>query len=153
MKEKQKDILPSLTPLLYTLLICLFMNALLIMGGASYMRDFGGHPSLKQTLVLVSGLISMAGSVTVFVVLFRRASSKRLVMPPRVAFYGLLLRTGIDREQLLRDAQRSVEDLYLEVYRGEDLEDLEELVRLEIRKFFRKHASHKPAVVPLVVEV
>ena len=43
-----------------------------------------------------------------------------------------------------------LEDLYADVSRRGDIE---EVLRLELRRFFKKRVSHKPVVIPLVLDI
>jgi ribonuclease J len=86
----------------------------------------------------------------VFVSFVRNAKSLRLVEAPRVACHGILFREGIHAEDVPLDAADLLEDLYPDIARREDWK---EVVKIEMRRFFRKRASHKPVVVSVMQDV
>ncbi len=93
---------------------------------------------------------NLAKTGIVYCTLWRDRATKRLVSPPRITSYGLMFRKGLDVDSCMNDAVEMVEDLCADAKRQDDLEDL---LRLELRRFFRKRASHKPVAIPLVLDV
>jgi len=103
----------------------------------------GGHELFSQR-------VALAKTGIVFVALFRRGRTKKLATEPVVATHALLYKQEIDPERALDDAR----EVAREVFRlNANEEDLQERLRLEMRRFFRKRVSHKPVVIPLIVEV
>jgi ribonuclease J len=93
---------------------------------------------------------SLAKSGVVFAVLIRDVKSKRLIAEPYVNFHGLIFRKGFDPEDAHHDALELCYDLQEEA--GKKPEFVE-TIRLEMRRFFKKRVSHKPLVIPLVLDV
>jgi len=100
----------------------------------------GSPESLKQKHALAKAGI-------VFVALFRDAKGK-LLSEPLVSSQGLLLYHGVDEKEVLQEAKARLSQVNKEYG---DYEDFEEIVKLETRRFFRKHASFKPVVIPIIV--
>ena len=86
----------------------------------------------------------------VFTTLLRDAQTLKLLTHPRVSFYGLLFRQGENSEETREDAEYFLEDVYPELARRADIE---EKLRIELRRFFKKRVSHKPVVIPLVLDI
>ena len=94
--------------------------------------------------------LNLAKTGIVFVALVRDKRTRELLGAPRVHSYGLMLRGGKDAVEVLNGASDMLAEVYPEV-RGKA--DLEDILRLEVRRFIRKHASHKPVVVPVILDV
>lgn len=92
----------------------------------------------------------LARTGIVFATFVRDRRTHELLEPPIVAAYGLLYREGIHPEDIPLDASELLENLYPDLIGKEDWKDS---VRIELRRFFRKRASHKPVVVPVMQEV
>ena len=86
----------------------------------------------------------------VFASFVRDARSHKLLEPPIVTFYGMLFREGIDPAHIPLDASDMLEDLWPDISRREDWRDV---VKLELRRFFKKRASNKPVVMPVLQDV
>ena len=93
---------------------------------------------------------SLAKSGLVFAVLIRDVKSKRLIAEPYVNFHGLIFRKGCDPDDAHHDALELCYDLQEESGRKPEFT---ETIRLEMRRFFKKRVSHKPLVIPLVLDV
>lgn len=86
----------------------------------------------------------------VFAVFMRDSKSLKLIAPPSVYPYGLMYFRGENPEHVAQDAEDHLEDIYYDaMHSGE----LEETLRLEGRRFYKKRASHKPVFIPLVLDV
>lgn len=92
----------------------------------------------------------LARTGIVFVSFVRDAKSLKLLEAPRVACHGILYREGVHPEDVPLDASEMLEDFYPELARREDWKDL---VKIEMRRFFRKRASHKPVVMSVMQDV
>lgn len=91
---------------------------------------------------------ALAKAGIVFVALFRDKKKKVLLSEPIVSMQGLLLYHGTDAEKTIEDAKKRLKAVYTEYA---DREDLEDIVKLETRRFFRRHASYKPVVIPMLI--
>ena len=93
---------------------------------------------------------NLAKTGIVFAVFMRDAKSLKLIAPPAVYPYGLMYFQGENPEHVAEDAEDHLEDVYYDaMHSGE----LEEALRLEGRRFYKKRASHKPVFIPLVLDV
>ena len=79
----------------------------------------------------------------------RDKRSRKLVSPPTIQANGLLFLKGEAAEGVLEDAIAMLEEVY---YKGQNRDDLDELVRLETRRFFKRRVSHKPLVIPVFLD-
>lgn len=109
----------------------------------------GGH-FMQSDPALFTQRGNLAKTGIVFVTVLRDKRTKGLVEKPRVSSYGILLRQNEELEAVLDEA----EDIVDEVCQQESKrEDLGEIVRLEMRRFYRRVASHKPIVLPFILDV
>ncbi len=92
----------------------------------------------------------LARTGIVYASFVRDRRSHELLEPPVVSCYGLLYREGIHPEDIPIDASELLENLYPELLGKENWKDL---VRIELRRFFRKRAGHKPVVISVMQEV
>ncbi len=92
--------------------------------------------------------ISKTGVVNVVVVRDRR--SKRLVIDPIVQATGLLFQRDIDPEDAMSDAVQFAADVADDYY---DKHDLPEILRVEMRRYFKQRVSYKPLVHTVVADV
>lgn len=99
---------------------------------------------------LFTSRINLSKTGIVYVSLLRDARNGKLIAAPRVSAYGLLLNRELSHDTVLMDAEDFIEDLYAEIRNQSDLEDA---LRLEVRRFFKKRASHKPIVVPVILDI
>lgn len=83
-------------------------------------------------------------------VIMRRVDNKELITDPVVHCYGLLLRKPDTHDRVVAQAEKRLLEVYKEERKNPDLEDV---VRLEMRRFFKKRASHKPVVAPIVIDL
>jgi len=116
---------------------------------------------LKKTVVVGTSFVegspdvftqrsNLAKTGVVFAVFMRDAKSLKLVAPPAVKSYGLLYFQGENPDYVAEDAEDHLEDVYYDaVHSGE----LEETLRLEGRRFYKKRVSHKPVFIPLVLDI
>jgi ribonuclease J len=93
---------------------------------------------------------SLAKTGIVFAVLLRDAGNRRLVAEPQVSFHGLLFRHGESPAETLKEAVKTIETVHAE---SSAKQDLAELLRLELRRFFKKRVSHKPVVIPMILDI
>lgn len=101
----------------------------------------GSPEALKQKHALAKAGI-------VFVALFRKAKTHQLMSDPIVCAQGLLLYHGVDEQEVLSGAKKKL--IAINKEHG-DREDFEEIVKLEMRRYFRRHASYKPVVIPAIM--
>ncbi len=92
----------------------------------------------------------LARTGIVFASFVRDARSHKLLEPPVVTYYGMLFREGVEQQHVALDASDLLEDLWPDISRREDWRDV---VKLELRRFFKKRASHKPVVMPVLQDV
>lgn len=86
----------------------------------------------------------------VYASLTRDKRTLRLVAPPQISTYGLLYFKGEKAEAVLEEACDLLEEWYREAAKRDDLADV---LKLELRRFFKKHVSYKPIVVPLIQDI
>ncbi|MFM8269334.1 MAG: ribonuclease J [Pseudomonadota bacterium] len=101
----------------------------------------GSPEALKQKHALAKAGI-------VFVALFRNPKTHQLLSEPIVCAQGLLLYHGTDEQEVLAGAKKKLSAVNSEYG---DREDFEEIVKLEVRRYFRRHASYKPVVMSIIV--
>lgn len=92
---------------------------------------------------------ALAKAGVVFVALFQAGKGKKLLADPVVSFQGLLLYHGTDPEEVISGAKKMLRKLNEQ--QG-DRVDFSEVVKLETRRYFRRHASYKPAVIPVLLQ-
>jgi ribonuclease J len=92
----------------------------------------------------------LARTGIVFVTLMRNAKSKKLVHPPAIACHGLLLQRHEEIQETLNDAVDLVEGIYPGLSKDPDWE---KTLKLEVRRFFKRRACHKPTVLTMMLEV
>lgn len=102
----------------------------------------GGHELFSQRAAL-------AKTGIVFLALIRKGKSKKLLTEPILGTHALLYKRDIDPEETLTEAVQTAKKVFKEFSQEPDLS---EHVRLEMRRFFRKRVSHKPVVIPLILE-
>lgn len=93
---------------------------------------------------------SLAKTGVVFVAVIRDQSTGKLVTPPQVATHGLLYRQGYNAEKTRGEAVEKV--IHLHELSSKSSE-FSELLRLELRRLFKKKVSHKPLVIPVILDV
>lgn len=86
----------------------------------------------------------------VFAVLIRDAKSLKLATKPKICCSGLLFKKGDAIDFILGEATKLLEQLHARTTRRGDLN---EFIRVELRRFFKKRLSYKPVVIPLLLEV
>jgi ribonuclease J len=86
----------------------------------------------------------------VFTTLLCDARKGKLLARPTVNFHGLLFREEVSPETTKSEAEEFLEDLYPEIARRSDWD---EVLKLELRRFFKKRVSHKPVVIPVMLEI
>ncbi len=77
----------------------------------------------------------------------RDHKSRKLLEAPVVVAYGVLYREGVDEREVTAEASERMEDLYPDLV-GRD--NWEELVKVELRRLFRRVAAHKPIVISVM---
>lgn len=141
-------------------------NILVIEDGQAIEADASGvklaeRLELKKIAVVEGDLIQttpeafaerlvLAKTGIVFTALIRDAKTGKLLVDPQVTMHGMLFREGNDLKHVVEDAQDRLEDVFDESGEREDFNDI---VRLEMRRFFKKKATHKPQVISLVLDV
>ena len=86
----------------------------------------------------------------VFVAVLQDHTNFRLVGIPRVNAHGVVLRRELDAATTIKAAEEYLHRMLRDMGRDGNIEDI---IRLHVRRFFGKRASHKPAVVVSVIEV
>lgn len=92
---------------------------------------------------------SLAKAGVVFIALFRNHRSKKLTTDPVVSFQGLLLYHGSDPTEVTDGAKKMLKKLNEQQGKRDDFVDV---IKLEARRYFKRHASYKPTVIPIVIE-
>ena len=93
---------------------------------------------------------NLAKTGIVFAVFMRDAKSLKLIAPPAIRSYGLIYFKGENPQHVAEDAEDQLEDIYYDFMHAQDLE---ETLRIEGRRFYKKRVSHKPVFIPLVLDV
>ncbi len=106
--------------------------------------------SMETSATLFSRRIQLAKTGIVFVTILRDRKTHDMVSRPSIVPYGLLYREGENEEDSVEDAKNWVEDAYEDIL---DKDDSLEALRIEMRRYWRKRASHKPVVIPLILDV
>jgi ribonuclease J len=109
-----------------------------------------GGEYLEASDEAFSQRISLAKTGIVFTALIRNKKSKKLVTDPVIAPYGLIYKEGEVADEVQEEALDKIEDVYED---ASQKENLQELVRIEMRRFYKKRASHKPVVIPLILDI
>lgn len=105
---------------------------------------------MRGSAALFTQRNNLSRTGVVFLVLMRQASNHKLVGSPSLSFHGLLFRQDEDEAETKEEAIEYIESIYPDVKRREDLT---EVLRIEVRRFLKKRVSHKPLVVPMVLDV
>lgn len=92
----------------------------------------------------------LARTGIVFASFVRDAKSLKLLEAPVVSCYGMLYREGVVSEEIPEEASDFLEDLYPDFARRDDWRDV---VKVELRRFFRSRAGHKPVVISVMQDV
>lgn len=109
-----------------------------------------GTSYVQGTPDLFSQRSNLSKTGIVFALLMRDSKTKRLIEAPSVNSFGLMYFKGENPDQVKSGAQEHLEEIYNNA--GPE-EKLEELIRLETRRYFKKRVSHKPVVVPLILDL
>lgn len=141
-------------------------NILVVEDGQSFEADVNGvrlsdKIEVKKIAVVEGDLIQttpegfaerlvLAKTGIVFTALIRDANSGKLIADPQIAMHGMFFREGNNVKHVMEDAQDRLEDVFEE---SSDREDFNDIVRLEMRRFFKKKATHKPQVISLILDV
>lgn len=141
-------------------------NILVVEDGQSFEADENGvrlaaKIEVKKVAVVEGDLIQttpegfaerlvLAKTGIVFTALIRDAKTGKLLADPQVAMHGMFFREGNEVKHVVEDAQDRLEDVFEE---SSDRDDFNDIVRLEMRRFFKKKATHKPQVISLILDV
>jgi ribonuclease J len=93
---------------------------------------------------------ALAKTGVVFVALMVDKRTGKLWGTPRVAAHGLLYRQGEDPQAVLEQAIDKVEHV---AELSAQSSEFTEILKLELRRLYKKRVSHKPLVIPLILEV
>lgn len=96
--------------------------------------------------------LALSKTGVVSVVILRKKDSKSLIIPPAVHTYGLLYRKPQVEVEVIEEARRHL-DAVCKKHKKDSHTDLEDVLRLETRRFFKNCVSHKPTVLPLIVDL
>lgn len=94
--------------------------------------------------------LNLAKTGIVFAVFVRSAKTKKLLTEPGLSGYGLLFQKDSDQEAIYAAAKKHITAVYKEAAKDPEVS---EVMRLELRRFFRKRVSHKPVAVPIFLDV
>lgn len=106
--------------------------------------------SMESSASLFSKRVQLAKTGIVFVSLLKDRKTHELVCRPSVMPYGLMYREGEQEYETIEGAKDAIEDFYEELL---EAQDMNEALRIEMRRYFRKRVSHKPVVVPVILDV
>lgn len=94
--------------------------------------------------------IALSKTGIVFAAFLRDRKTGDLIADPQLSAHGLLFRKGESPEEVFQEAIEHIDDIFHE---HAENPDLTETLRLEIRRFFKTRVSHKPQVIPLVLDL
>lgn len=106
-----------------------------------------GGQFMESDPALFAQRSALARTGIVFVSFIRDRKTHALLEAPSVSSYGILYKEGVNVDDVDLDASEMLEDFYPVLQRREDWR---EAVKVEVRRFFRKRASHKPVVVSVM---
>lgn len=124
--------------------------------------ELGERLALQKTVIVENELMhrspeifsqrnSLARTGIVFVTFIRDSRSHRLLTEPCVSSYGLLYReTELDPAYITEEASHAMRKLYRAA--GKE-DDFLEIARIELRRFYKRRSSHKPVVIPLMLDI
>jgi ribonuclease J len=105
---------------------------------------------MQGSPTLFTQRLALAKTGIVFTAILRDKKTKKIVGVPSVRSYGIMYRQGEHDENVQNEAQSRL----VEVYQDSSAEkDLEDTIRLEMRRFYKKKASHKPVVIPVILDI
>lgn len=114
-----------------------------------------GRDGNDVTSLVLKERRQMGEKGVVFVMMVRNAESRRIVSGPEVLSKGL---AGEDAEAWLieeatRVAQKIVDRYDKDIGHGRAPLDLQETVRVELRRFFNNNIGKKPVVMPVIIDL
>jgi ribonuclease J len=105
---------------------------------------------MESSPALFTQRLNLSKTGVVFAALLRHAKSKKLAQAPSIRSYGLMYRLGERDELIINEAQSYLYEVY---NAAKDEEGLEDTIRLEMRRFYKKHVSHKPLIIPIILDL
>jgi ribonuclease J len=105
---------------------------------------------MESSPALFTQRLNLSKTGVVFAALMRHPKSKKLLEAPSIKSYGLMYRHGEREESVTNEAQSYLYEVYND---AKDEEGLEDTIRLEMRRFYKKHVSHKPLIIPIILDV
>ena len=94
--------------------------------------------------------INLSKTGIVYTTLLCEKATGKLMVKPTVSFYGMLFRDDINPDFCRDECEEFLEDFFPEIARRADWD---EALRVELRRFFKKRCSHKPVVIPVLLEI
>lgn len=86
----------------------------------------------------------------VSVVIVRKTKTHELICRPKVVSMGVIVKENCNIDEICYEASRYIEEVYSQI-RG--CKDEEGMLRIEIRRFFKKVSLSKPQVIPMIITV
>jgi ribonuclease J len=94
--------------------------------------------------------LALAKTGVIVTALARDRKTGDLLCDPQIVAKGVLFRESSDAQTCLNEASEALETLF---EKKGDSEDFDELTRLEMRRHFKHHATHKPQVISVTLDV
>ncbi len=97
----------------------------------------------------------MAEKGIVFALMVRNVETRRIMSGPEIVARGLMNENL--EPHMLEEARTSVRKIIIqyeaEIRRGERETDLQETVRVELRRFFERNIGRRPTVIPIILDL
>ncbi|HRK03129.1 MAG TPA: ribonuclease J, partial [Oligoflexia bacterium] len=113
-----------------------------------FIEGEGGNDISK---VVIKDRRKVAEAGIVFSVLIRNSVSGKIVGGPDLISRGLF--DGDDGLEILEKGKKTVLSILRDVERSEKQIDLQEEIRIGLRRFFAAHLGKKPVVLPILIDV
>jgi len=104
---------------------------------------------IEATPELLLQRLNLSKTGVIALTLIRNRRSKKLTHRPFIRPYGLLYPEGEDAKDIAELAEEAADEAYDP---KETLEEIEERMRLEVRRVYKNHMIHKPVVLLSVLE-
>jgi ribonuclease J len=114
-----------------------------------------GREGQDVTKLVLKDRRQLGETGVVFVIMVRNAANRQILSGPEIITRGL---AAEDVEPKLVEQAKSivshvVADYEAERRKGAPAADLQEMIRVELRRFFKNHVSRKPVVLPIVLDL
>jgi len=114
-----------------------------------------GREGSEMTKLVLKDRRKLGETGVVFTLMVRNKESRLIISGPEVILKGIVneAQEGWLIEEAKNIVKKIVEEYESNINRGEGESDLQEDVRVELRRFFNQNLGKKPVVVPIVLEM